>query len=180
MNARNIHRDLAYLYLGLIISFASSGIMMNHRQMWHPDKYTIETKAITQTLPQTEAEINEEYTKGLVKKLNIKDKFRRFQVREGSLRLSYEQHDVEINIKSGKGEIVHYIKTPLVSQMMKLHKDTSQWWIYYSDSFGIAMITIALTGTMITTRGKYSYKARGWKLTLAGIIFPLVFLFLLS
>ena len=39
---RAIHRDLGYFYVGLIISFAVSGIMMNHRNQWHPEKYVIE------------------------------------------------------------------------------------------------------------------------------------------
>lgn len=180
MNARSIHRDLAYFYLGLIISFALSGILLNHRAYWHPEKYTIETKSITQALPQNEKEINDKFVEDLVKQLNINDKFRRFFIREGSLRLSYEKHDVEINIKTGKGEIIQYIKTPFIAQSIQLHKDTSDWWIYYSDIFGLAMLVIAFTGPFITTKGKYSYKNRGWKLTLVGIIFPLIFLFLLS
>ena len=41
-NIRSIHRDFGYFYLGLIISFAFSGILMNHRESWHPEKYTTE------------------------------------------------------------------------------------------------------------------------------------------
>jgi hypothetical protein len=37
------HRDLGYFYIGLIISFAFSGLMMNHRDAWHPEKYTTTT-----------------------------------------------------------------------------------------------------------------------------------------
>jgi hypothetical protein len=40
-------------------------------------------------------------------------------------------------MKTGKGEIVAFNKTPIISQTMKLHKNTSNWWIYYSDIFGI-------------------------------------------
>ena len=47
LKARNLHRDLGYFYIGLIISFAFSGILMNHRDSWHPEKYTVATKAIT-------------------------------------------------------------------------------------------------------------------------------------
>jgi hypothetical protein len=46
LKARNLHRDLGYFYIGLIISFAFSVILMNHRDSWHPEKYTVETKAI--------------------------------------------------------------------------------------------------------------------------------------
>ncbi|UCE93199.1 MAG: hypothetical protein JSV73_10360 [Flavobacteriaceae bacterium] len=41
------------------------------------------------------------------------------------------------------------------------------------------MILIAVTGILIPS-GKNGFKQRGWKLALAGLIFPLIFLFLLS
>ena len=41
-----------------------------------------------------------------------------------------------------------------------------------------AMILIAITGMMIPM-GKNGFKTRGWKLMLAGLIFPLLFLFVL-
>lgn len=63
--------------------------------------------------------------------------------------------------------------------MTKLHVDTSKWWIYYSDIFGVAMLIIAFTG-MCIQKGANSFWGRGWKLALVGIIFPLIFLFLLS
>jgi uncharacterized protein len=180
-NSRDIHRDLGYFFMGLLISFAASGLMMNHRDTWHPEKYTSETKEITIQLPQNEKEITEDFAKGLSKELGIEDKFRKHAVKKGELRLSYEKHDVEIDIKTGKGEITTFNKTPIVAQMMKIHKESSNWWIYYSDIFALSMITIAITGTLMYAKGtKFSFKQRGWKLALAGIVFPLIFLFFLS
>lgn len=176
---RNLHRDLGYFYIGLIISFAISGILMNHRESWHAEKYTIETKAININLP-TENKINEAFADSLGKALGIDDKMRRNKVDEGKFKISFEKHDLEIDLKSGKGEIVSYIKTPIISQMMKLHKNTSNWWIYYGDIFGISLIVIAITGALMIPVGKFNFKQRGWKLALAGILFPLLFLFLLS
>jgi hypothetical protein len=176
---RNLHRDLGYFYIGLIISFAFSGILMNHRESWHAEKYTIETKAIEVKLPAEDA-INEKYADSLGKALGIDDKIRRHKVDEGKFKISFEKHDVELDMKTGKGEIVSYIKTPVISQMMKLHKSTSNWWIYYGDIFGISLITIAITGAIMIPAGKFNFKRRGWKLALAGIIFPLLFLFLLG
>lgn len=178
-NIRSIHRDFGYFYLGLIISFAFSGILMNHRESWHPDKYTTETKAITVTLPSEDA-INEKFAENLGKELGVEDKFRRHGIKKGELRIAYENTDIEIDLKTGKGEIVTFVKTPLISQTMKLHKSTSNWWIYYSDIFGLSLILIAVTGAMMITAGKYTFKRRGWKLALAGILFPLIFLFLLA
>jgi uncharacterized protein len=181
LNSRNIHRDLGYFYLGLIISFAASGLLMNHRDTWHADKYTTETKEIVLQLPQNEAEMTETYVKGLATQLGINDKFRNRSIKKGALRMSFEKHDVEIDIKTGKGEIVAFNKTPVIAQMMKLHKETSNWWIYYGDIFALSLITIALTGTMMYAKdNKFSFRQRGWKLTLVGIIFPLIVLFLLT
>ena len=42
LKARNLHRDLGYFYIGLIISFALSGILMNHRDQFHAEKYNVE------------------------------------------------------------------------------------------------------------------------------------------
>ncbi|NGY35914.1 hypothetical protein FQU23_000110 [Flavobacterium sp. XN-5] len=176
---RNLHRDLGYFYIGLIISFAASGLMMNHRESWHPEKYTTETKAITVTLPE-EHLINEKFAVDLGEKLGIDDKFRKHSIKKSSLKISYENHDVEIDMKTGQGEIVTFLKMPIISQTMKLHKNTSNFWIYYSDIFALSLIVIALTGTIMVKAGKFSFKERGWKLALAGIIFPLIFLFLLA
>ena len=67
---RDIHRDFGYFYVGLIVSFAFSGILMNHREMWHPEKYTIETQSIEVKLPE-ESQINDEYAENLAKELGI-------------------------------------------------------------------------------------------------------------
>lgn len=179
INFRNLHRDLGYFYIGLIVSFAFSGLMMNHRESWHPEKYTTETKAIEVQLPE-ESEINEKFAEDLGHKLGIEDKMRRHMVKKGTFKISFEKHDVEIDMKTGKGEIISFFKTPIISQSMTLHKNTSNFWIYYSDIFAISLIIIALTGTIMIKAGKFSWKNRGWKLAVAGIVFPLLFLFLFS
>lgn len=179
INFRNLHRDLGYFYIGLIISFAFSGILMNHRDSWHADKYTVETKAISIDIPK-ENEITDQFAENLGKSLGLEDKMRRQNIKKGNLKISFENHDIEVDIKTGKGELVSFIKTPVISQMMKLHKNTSNWWIYYGDIFGISLITIAITGMIMIPAGKFSFKRRGWKLAVAGLIFPLLILLLLN
>ena len=48
---RNIHRDIAYFYIGLIIAFAFSGIILNHRRDWYPMDYVYEAKDVQVKLP---------------------------------------------------------------------------------------------------------------------------------
>ncbi len=176
---RGLHRDLGYFYIGLIIAFAFSGILMNHREVWKPEKYTVETRTFSTKLPSEEL-ISEPYIKKLQEEIQVDDKLRRFNIKEGKLKISFEKNDVEIDMKTGQGEVVSFIKTPIIGHMMKLHKSTSNWWIYYGDIFGISLIVIAITGAIMIPAGKFTFKRRGWKLALAGLIFPLIFLFLLA
>ncbi|MDI9312635.1 MAG: PepSY-associated TM helix domain-containing protein [Limnohabitans sp.] len=176
---RGLHRDLGYFYLGLIISFALSGILMNHRDQFEAERYDVQTREIQVKLP-TEDKLTEDFAKNFLKQNNIEDTYRKSRVRGGSFRISCKNTDIEIDLASGKGEIESYKKTPLISQMIKLHKNTSNWWIYYGDIFGLSLILIAITGTIMIPAGRFSFKHRGWKLALAGIIFPLIFLVLLA
>lgn len=179
LTARNIHRDFAYFYLGLIISFSVSGIFLNHRRVWHPMRYQYASTEIALTNPVTAEQVNDDYLKSFSEEFGINAAPRRFAVNEGVLRINYPDHEVEVDLESGKGKIGEYRQTPLLGQMTELHVTTNNWWIYYSDIFGLAMLTIAITG-MFITKGKMSFKKRGWKLAVAGILFPLIFLFLLS
>jgi len=179
LTARNTHRDIAYFYVGLIISFSLSGIFLNHRQSWHPRRYTYDKKEISIPVPTSKEAVNEEFIANFTKEQNIHDELRRFNIEGNNLRISYVSNDAQIDLTTGQGKIESYRTTPILGQMTKLHQDTSKWWIYYSDIFGIGMLTIALTG-MFIERGANSFKGRGWKLALIGIIFPLIFLFLLT
>jgi hypothetical protein len=176
---RSIHRDIAYFYLGLIIAFSFSGIFLNHRQSWHPRRYTYSSQEISIPIPVSKDSVNEQFIKNFTDKYKIDSNLRRFAVDGDNLRISYVSHDVQLNLTTGQGKIETYKTTPVLGEMTQLHVDTSKWWIYYSDVFGVAMLVIAFTG-MFIQKGENSFWARGWKLALIGIIFPLIFLFLLS
>lgn len=180
LTVRNTHRDLGYFYIGLIIAFSFSGIFLNHRQAWHPSKYKTEVKTVTIKMPASETDITKEFVDQLNTDLAINDIVRRFKVEKGRFDVSFEKHDLKVDVMSGEGELITYKKVPVLAQMTQLHQDTSKWWIYYSDIFGLAMLTIAITGMFMIPNGKLSFRERGWKLALLGIIFPLIFLFLLS
>jgi len=178
LTARNTHRDIAYFYVGLIIAFAFSGIFLNHRRTLNPRRYTHNTKEI-QIKPLSKEQVDEAFIEEFTRQQNIEDELRRFQATEEELTISYASNDVKVNMTNGAGTIVTYRTIPLLGQMTILHQDTSNWWIYYSDFFGAAMLIIAFTG-MFIEKGKNSFRSRGFKLALIGIIFPLIFLFLLA
>src|SRR5690348_15324074 len=103
LTSRNTHRDLAYFFLGLIIAFSFSGIFLNHRQKWHPRRYTSDTKEIV-IAPVVKDSINDIYIASFTKAQQIDDDMRRFAVAEDNLRISYVNHDVDFNITTGQGK----------------------------------------------------------------------------
>ena len=177
---RNIHRDFAYFYVGLLIAFSFSGIILNHRQDWYPMDYTYESVEVNIPLPDPVSSLDETYLKKAVLEWDKEVEFDSFRIRGDDLRIYFKDNVVaDIDASSGKGILEYKKRTPFLGHTMYLHKTTNKFWIWYSDIFGAAMILIAVTGILIPS-GKNGFKRRGWKLALAGLIFPLVFLFLLS
>ncbi|WP_459212058.1 PepSY-associated TM helix domain-containing protein [Aquimarina rhabdastrellae] len=173
---RNWHRDVGYFYVGLIIAFSISGIALNHRTSFDPQEYTVKTEAIQ--LPVLEGkELNDDFFREASKQFT-EETYRGFRKRGNSIRLYYKDAFASVDPKTGKGEIEFVRTIPVLGQMTILHKTTNVWWIWFSDIFGVAMLVIAISG-MFISKGKYSFKQRGWWLATIGLVFPFIFLFLI-
>ena len=174
---RSLHRDIAYFYVGLIKAFSFSGIILNHRQDWYPMDYTYETKPFEIAIPENEAALTDEYLANVTKELGEYDGHR---VRDGALRVYFKESAIlDAEMKTGKGTVEYKRKVPIVGHSMYLHKSTNSFWIWYSDIFGVAMLVIAVTGVLIPM-GKKGFKGRGWKLAVAGMLFPILFILLFA
>lgn len=174
---RSLHRDLAYFYVGLIIAFSFSGIILNHRQDWYPMDYTYENKPFELAIPSEEQAFTKEYISEKTKEVG---KYEGHRVRNGKIRVYFKDNIIlDADAKTGVGTIEYKRKVPIIGHSMYLHKSTNSFWIWYSDIFGIAMLVIAITGVLIPL-GKKGIKGRGWKLAVAGMLFPLLFLLLFA
>ena len=173
---RSLHRDFAYFYVGLIIAFSFSGIILNHRQDWYPMDYTFEAKEVALSLPKEANAITKEFLVNATKEFDVE--YNSHRVRDGKLRVYFKNNAIlDADMETGKGELEFKRKTPFIGHTMYLHKTTNNFWIWYSDIFGAAMLLIAITGILIPA-GKNGFKKRGWKLAVAGMLFPLLFLIL--
>ena len=178
MTNRGLHRDIAYFYVGLIIAFSFSGIILNHRQDWYPMDYTYEHQDVKLILPENHEEIDEALISSFSKDWGVE--YDSHRVRDDALRVFYKGNAIlDIDLATGKGSLEFKRKVPLLGHTMYLHKTTNKFWIWYSDIFGAAMLLIAITGMLIPI-GKNGFKSRGWKLALAGMLFPLAVLIIFS
>lgn len=174
---RSIHRDLGYFYVGLIISFSVSGLILNHRDSVDLQNYTIETKAIALASTDSIEQATDAYVKSIAGTF-ADNPYRGFSVRKGELRVYYEGAFAALDVKTGKGEIEFFRTTPILGHMIQLHKSLNVWWVWFSDIFAVSLLVIAITGILLG-KGKYSFRRRGWLLAVAGILFPVVFLLFL-
>ncbi len=174
---RILHRDFAYFYVGLIIAFSFSGIILNHRQDWYPSTYTYEAKNVEITIPDFDASKKEDIM-ALAKEWNLEDTYDGHRVRENKLRIYFKKNNIaDIDLSTKKGTLEYKRRVPFLGHTIQLHKSTHSFWIWYSDIFGGAMLLITITGLFIPV-GKNGFKKRGWKFAIAGLLFPLIFLFL--
>jgi hypothetical protein len=177
MTNRGLHRDIAYFYVGLIIAFSFSGIILNHRNDWYPMDYAYESKEVQLTLTE---DIDEGAIIKFSEQWELASEYDGHRVRDNKLRVYYKGNIIlDADIETGKGTIEYKRKVPFLGQTMYLHKSTNNAWIWYSDIFGVAMLIIAFTGMFIPI-GEKGFKRRGWKLALIGMLFPLIFLFIIS
>lgn len=178
-SSRSFHRDTAYFYVGLIISFSISGIALNHRATWNPREYIVSSTEIFVDVPTSAELIDEEYIKALALGWKMGSDYESFRIRGEDARIYFDGAVVDFNVKTGKGVLETIRKRPLLSEMTLLHQTTNRSWIWYSDIFGFGMLSIAITG-MFIAKGKESFRRRGWKFAIVGVIFPLLFLVLLA
>ena len=141
---RSIHRDFAYFYVGLIIAFSFSGIILNHREDWYPMDYIYESKPFNIVLPVNEDQISDGYIQSKTKSIGVYDGHR---IRDGKLRVYFKDNALlDADVKTGKGVVEYKRKVPIIGHSMYLHKSTNSFWVWYSDIFGVAMLVIAITG----------------------------------
>ena len=104
-NLRNLHRDLGYFYVGLIIAFAISGIAQNHRKQFSPNRYVYEFKKVQTAFRLPGDSISKESVTAFSKAQGLED-LRQFDVRKDStLVISYKDADAKIKLLTGDGEI---------------------------------------------------------------------------
>jgi hypothetical protein len=140
---RNIHRDLGYFYVGLIIAFGISGIAQNHRKQWKPDKYLYEHQKVQTNFRLPIGSVHKDSIKAFSKRYGLEE-MRQYDYRKDStLVISYKDADATIKLESGKAEINTWRKKPVMSQLVFLHKNNaSQWWLWYSDIVPVIAILL--------------------------------------
>ena len=175
--SRIVHRDLSFFFAGMILIYAISGIVMNHRDSINPHYTVTQTEyKITQDLSD-KSKVNEKVILSLLQPLNETDHFTKYY---------YPNPDrIKVFLKGGSSLVINtqtqeavYEKLkrrPLISSMVQLHFNPGKWWTWFADAFAISLILITISG-MVMIKGSKGLWGRGGIELVVGILIPILFL----
>ncbi len=175
---RAIHRDLGYFFTGMIIIYAFSGIALNHRNDWNPN-YSITTKILTLEVPSSINSNEEEGIKEILQQIDEEDSYRKhYFPSDNEIKIFLQDGgSIMVNLKNGNSFYEELKKRPIFFEFNFLHYNPGTVWKWFSDIFSVALIVLGISGLFIL-KGKNGIKRRGAWLTIAGIIIPLILLFM--
>lgn len=170
-----LHRDLGYLFFGMSIIYAVSGIALNHIRDWNPN-YVIKKYDVTLNEKISKDAVTREWVVALLEDLDMKKEYKKhYFPYDNSLKVFLNHGNVEINLETGKGMMETIRKRPLLQQFNYLHYNPGVLWKWFSDIFCVALVIIAISGLFIIRSGKNSIKGwRGAGYTVAGLLIPLI------
>lgn len=175
--SRIIHRDVSYLFAGMILIYAISGILMNHRGDLNPH-YSVSSHEYKVEVDLTDkSKIDKDLVLKLLEPWNEAANYtKHYFPKEGRMKVFLKGgSSLTVNTATGDAVYESLKRRPLLSDMVKLHYNPGRWWTVFSDVFAVSLILITLTG-MVMIKGPKGFWGRGCILFLIGIAVPILFL----
>jgi hypothetical protein len=177
--SRILHRDVSYLFAGMILIYALSGILMNHRGDLNPH-YSVEVKEFKVTQDLTDKEkIDKALVLDILQPLDEANNYtKHYFQKDGRMKVFLKGgSSLVVDTQTGAAVYEKLERRFLLSDMVKLHYNPGKWWTTFSDIFAVSLVLITLTG-MVMVKGPKGFWGRGGILFLLGVIVPILFLLL--
>ena len=174
---RIIHRDLSYVFAGMLLVYAISGIALNHKDSFNSQYSIVRTDYALTATPQAEVSqktINEWLTKCSVEGQEIQHYF----PDNNTLKVFLKGNsNLVVDLQSGKAVLEQVKKRPFLGSLSKLHYNPGKAWTCFSDIFAGSLILIIITG-LFMLKGKHGLWGIGGIEFAIGILIPLLFILL--
>lgn len=178
--SRDIHRDISYIFSGVLIIYAVSGVAMNHMKSFNPHySVTVEEYSLSTPLPDKETITKEYVISELLEPLGESGNYTKHYFPEPTM--------MKVFLKGGSNLVVDMTTNSaryealkpryVLSAMTKLHYNPSRAWTIFSDIFVVALILIILTG-LVMVKGRRGLIGVGGVELIIGMAIPLAFILL--
>lgn len=175
---RLLHRDLSFIFSGMVLIYAISGIYMNHRDTINPHYSVTVTKQTLSDIP-TKEDMDRSAVERLMQEMEVDEGYTKHYFPEPNTLKVFLKGGSSLVVDIDTGEAVYESlrRRPLVSTMTTLHYNPGKWWTWFADIFAVALITITLTGIFML-KGNKGIIGRGGIELLIGIAIPILLLLL--
>ena len=170
---RALHRDLGYLFFGMTIIYAVSGIALNHRHHWNPN-YIITHDTINVDLPAAVELRNRDLAIDILASLPGQPSYRTHISTASEYKIFLDGGSLTFDPETGEGRLETIRRRRVFYEFNLLHYNRPQrLWTWFSDLYAIGLFTLAVTGLFII-KGRNGIKGRGAWLTAVGVAIPLL------
>ncbi len=174
---RWIHRDLSFVFAGMLLVYAISGIALNHKDSFN-SQYAIHRSE--HALPPTpRSEVSPMVLAQWLQQCGVAgQEIQHYFPDETTLKVFLRGNSsLTVNLQTGTGILEQVRKRPILGSLSRLHYNPGKAWTWFSDIFAVAMVVIVLTG-LFMLRGKHSLIGIGGIEFLIGVLIPLLFVLL--
>lgn len=177
-----IHRDLSFFFSGVIMVYAVSGFLLNHKGDFNAT-YSLRQHhfKVEGTYPLRAVDFSERRVKEeLLQPYDELGNYTRHYFPDATTLKVFLKggSSMVVDLGDGAGLYEEVKRRPLLSGLNRLHYNPHRWWTLFSDIFAFALIVIVITG-IVMNKGKNGIMGRGGIELILGIAIPLLFLFLL-
>lgn len=177
--SRTIHRDLSFFFSGMILIYAISGVVMNHRNSINPN-YSIEVRnfALDEPLPARQA-VKKEHVMRLLQTLGEEKNYtKHYFPKENTMKVFLKGgSNLFVDLTTQQAVYEKLTRRPIIGALTKLHYNPGRWWTHFSDLFAVSLVLITITG-LVMNKGSKGLWGRGGIELVLGIAIPLLFIFL--
>jgi len=176
---RWFHRELGFLFFGMTLVYAVSGIALNHGVARHWDPGIISrSESFTYPSPLSKENVDREVVSEILDITGESGSFKNyFFPTEEYLMIYLKGGHITLELSSGNIQLTRVRNRPVFSELNYLHYNKAKkLWTWFSDLFALSLFLLALTG-LFMLKARQVLRGRALVMLSAGILIPLIFLF---
>lgn len=159
-----------------MVLYALSGLAVNHIGDWDPN-FIIKRQDITIDLPSEKPFIDKQSVLNALIPLGEASNYRSHDFPSPhKLKIYLDNGSVAVDLRHRTGVYETVRRRPFFYQSNTMHLNPQRWWRIFSDLFAVGLIAITTTGLFVL-KGRRGITGRGAVLACAGLIIPVIFLF---
>lgn len=174
---RILHRDLSFLFSGMLIIYAVSGILLNHKNTINT-KFDVDRKVykLEKQLP-AKNDFTEADVRAILSEIGEEGNYTKHYFPDDEVLKVFLKGGSNLVLNMGSGEAVYESVRPrvVIGAISRLHYNPGMAWTVFSDIFVVALLVIIITG-LFMIKGRRGIWGVGGVELLIGVLIPIIFM----